>query len=294
MEFKFSLLIVLLGFLAVNCFDINAKCEYGMVNGRYQCHINSIEIDHNVVEQEMAITGEHLQGKTNADVIAFRLTYCYSQCTTIIRAVLKTFPNLIFVLIDKNDGLKELRQNLFEEAKNLVELFIVENENLFEIQAQAFNGASKLTKMNLTHNAFEQIDEAAFEGIPLVYSLNLAFNKLKSVPDNLYDPLPDLRETAICFNHLTSISQRLFAKNPNLAKLWLRQNQINAIDPAFFDHMSKLSFLMLTENVCINKMWWIDGNKVTLDTVRRDLAKCFENNADFEKLRYTHTQRCLE
>lgn len=284
MEFNLSLFIVLLGFSTVNCFDVNAKCEYEVVNGKYQCHINSIEIDHNVAEQEIAIDGEHLQGKSNEDVVAFRLTYCYSQCTAIIKTVLKTFPNLIQALIDKNEGLKELRTNVYQDAKNLVELVIVENYNLIEIQAQAFNGASKLEKMNLTFNAFQKIDEAAFEGIPTVHSLNLAFNNLKSVPDNLYDPLPNIRETAICFNRLTSISQRLFAKNPNLSKLWLRQNQINAIDPAFFDHIPKLSFLMLSENVCINKTWWIDGKKVTLDTVRRDLAKCFENHADFEKL----------
>lgn len=80
-------------------------------------------------------------------------------------------------------------------------------------------------------------------------------------------PFPQLRYLDLFENYLEVIEADLFKFNKNLKLIWLSNNRIRLVDPNVFNHLTKLNFLYMMDNDCIQQS----------ETNRTGVLKLIEN-----------------
>jgi len=102
----------------------------------------------------------------------------------------------------------------------------------------------------LTTNYFPRGLESFFENIKAISIRN---SYLKEIHQEDLKAFPKLVELFLNENLLEVLEERLFDFNPDLQRMSFEYNKIVRIEPKIFDHLSKLGYLLLSENICINK-----------------------------------------
>jgi len=186
--------------------SVTFECEFENIEyiepnldgNSYVCEVqNSINItslDDAVVD---GISGEHLSGYDNDDVVAF-IAFEEGQMHYFPRGLDKFFKNLkeIYIL---NTGLKEIHQSDLKPFPKL--------ENLY-----------------LSENQLEKIEENLFEFNPNLKVIDLTSNRISYIHPNVFDKLTKLTELYIYGNNCYDPTElqniisttKVQCSNPNL------------------------------------------------------------------------------
>jgi hypothetical protein len=78
-------------------------------------------------------------------------------------------------------------------------------------------------------------------------------SKLREIHQEDLKPFPRLVELILHYNLLEVLEEGLFDFNTDLEYIYFEGNKIVNIKPHVFDHLSRLSYLYLTFNVCIDR-----------------------------------------
>jgi Leucine-rich repeat (LRR) protein len=88
----------------------------------------------------------------------------------------------------------------------LLQLIDVSENQVTEVQKLAFKDLY-LVRINLSHNAIENIEPGAFENCANVTLLDLSHNRLQSISRIAFDPNTYATELDVSHNQLTDLSQ---------------------------------------------------------------------------------------
>jgi hypothetical protein len=229
----------------------------------YECVIERVEIVDDL-SQEIIITGNHLDNKTNLDVDVFRIIN--SKVPFVITQAFFHFPNLQQYL-SFTSGLKRIQSNALRNAPKLRNFFANGNPELTTIPSIAFSGGSFLSEIRLMSNSISDIHPNAFVG-------------LTTFPANVFRPLLRLDSVNLSNNFLEVLHANLFTYNPRIHQLHFNNSTISAIDRNFLQQTPFVVFWQLQSNVCINSI--LSFGQQTNDEIQRNLDLCFRN---FDQLR---------
>jgi Leucine-rich repeat (LRR) protein len=119
------------------------------------------------------------------------------------------------------------------------------------IDDQTLVGCSEVEYLELGDNKISEISKNAFQSQQKLRELELYRNQIKNLALGVFDPLTSLTELWLQNNLIEVIDDSLFAKNMNLEKLCLNENKIVDVGPDAFQQLSKLNYLTLYGNPCM-------------------------------------------
>ena len=105
---------------------------------------------------------------------------------------------------------------------------LVQNSNLIEIKAENFHGMQNLESLELSYNKLTSLASDTFSSITKLKYLGLSANQIEVIPSNL------------------------FSNNLNLEEINLIHNKIKYIGSGVFDHLTKMNYVFLNVNICVN------------------------------------------
>jgi Leucine-rich repeat (LRR) protein len=155
------------------------KCEYEMnqnFGDRYSCVVKEFPVILNRLDEDVLVSGTHMDGKTNDDVLGFTIFYASS-------VHMQHFP-----------------RGLHKAFKNLERLDL-SYTGLKEIHLEDLAGFSKLEELGLQGNKIENLEENLFIGNRKLKWMSIESNQLKFI-----------HPTA--FNNLNELELLLLEKNP--------------------------------------------------------------------------------
>lgn len=222
---------------------------------------------------DIAFVGEHLPGWDNSRIRWVEMWS--SDIPFIVTQMFTTFPNLEYVVHGTN--LLRIQENAFANAANLRRLEISWAPQLKTIDENAFAGATRLDWLQIFRCGIETIDENAFNGLSALNQLELQDLEIRELPPNVFRPLPALEVLWMSWNSLEKLDGRLFAHKPDMRIITLNHNRINAVERNFLDNLLRLRDFGMSLNLCVDKVWRIGFEGLTINRVREDLRECFDN-----------------
>jgi leucine-rich repeat protein SHOC2 len=87
-----------------------------------------------------------------------------------------------------------------------------------------FFHCEKLSKIDISHNMIEVIEESVVNGLDVLQMLDLSHNRLADIPEGVMT-LPKLRELNLASNKLKTLAEGLIAVWPSLLKIDLSDNE---------------------------------------------------------------------
>lgn len=175
------------------------------------------------------ISGTHLTGYTNADVI-FIYTVTDIGCTSsnIPRIILNTFPN--------------------------VERVYVTNCGVTGIDDETFAGCSQITWLELGLNNIKSISANAFITLPNLIGIQIPFNPLSTISEYVFARQANLKVLNLRGgDSFKNLQPRLFQSLVNLRDLELSGAGLHSIGPWFVGNVLKnLDTLSLASNHLID------------------------------------------
>lgn len=240
-----SLSILIFGLLSFSKANIyNFVCQFGITARGYTCTIPTANFaDATGVLFE---TSNHLQGRSNADVVGFSLT---------------------------SSGIPFFPLETFELFPSL-EQIILPRANVQFLEANVFGGRSRLLFLDLRSSNIQNLDARAFVNLTALIELNLSDNSLQTLPVGVFDSLTSLEYLNIRFNVIRRIEANIFVNNRELTYLNLEINVITYIDPNVFDNTRKLQSLYLGTNTCVSQNF-VNIPDGDLTNILPQLQECF-------------------
>lgn len=276
-----SRILVLFGLLAtIQAQNVNINCNFFHTGGFYTCFLIEINIPDNI-NANFIIGGQHLAGFNNANVQQVQVFA--SNMHFIVTQFFTTFPNLSRFFLS-HGGLNRIQSNAFANAQFLIDIFIFGNPNLTQLHSNAFTGAANLDILTLDHNAIETIHETAFAGVNRIRSFEIGDNRLRTIRFNQFHTMPLLQRIAISDNLLETLDGRLLSHTPQVTFFLFARNQVKSIGRNIFDNVPNIEVINGNDNVCTDGFWVI-GDIHSIESIRRDLATCFDNFDQLPELR---------
>ena len=253
----------------------DVTCRFAMqFSGKftaYSCILEDINVKNTT--EHIVIKGVHLQGKSNIDVKL--LIVVYSNTSKIIRQLFEEFPN-IYGYIATSAGIQEIEPFIFNSSSYMQQVQLTYN-NLGDIRSNAFYGIKDVEVIALDSNNIQSIAADVFDGLYNIKELSLRFNSIKTLGPNIFKSLVKVELLYLSFNGLTTIDGNWIENKPFLEVLNLQGNNATAVDPALIDNITNLEVLSLPDNICVNRIFFIQQEKLSLDYLRQELKQCFEN-----------------
>ncbi|CAO1405255.1 unnamed protein product [Diamesa tonsa] len=274
--FKLWSLIVALMVLSSNAEEsTELTCRFAMqysgVFTAYSCILEEINVKN--TSEPIVIKGVHLPGKSNIDVKL--LVIVYSNTSSIITQLFEQFPN-VYGYIATAAGIQEIKPFVFKSTSYIRQVQLTYN-NLGAIRSNAFYGIKNVEVIGLDSNNIVSIDEDVFEGLYKLELLSLKFNSIKTLGPNIFKSLVKIELLNLNFNGLETIDGKWIENKPFLEVLNLQGNNATAVDPALIDNITNLQILSMPNNICVNRIFFIQQEKLSLDYLRQELKQCFEN-----------------
>lgn len=247
-HFRAFFYVVLFGAFIIHVSSLDVECIYDeFADEKYGCEIEiSNYIDHS---ETLNILGDHVTGKTDADVVILRLTSSSFNITIVPSQLFGKFFN-IKELYMSAVGLNTINMENFLGLESLRILDVSLNRvNL--IESGSFRDLPNLEIINLSGNRLVTIQEGAFAGAINVKVLNLQGNRLTSVGTSFLD-CPLLEELQLNGHRFGSLEAKAFDGLSSLQRLFLDQSsQLISLDPQAFYGLNNLKVLSLTANTNI-------------------------------------------
>lgn len=220
--------------------------------------------------QEVAFGGEHLKGKTNADVEVVSI----GTATTpfMIPSMFTTFSNMTELMIILS-MLESIKIPDFVQLRRLT----VDLNRISRIEKGTLNNQKSLRSFMAIRAGIQSIDEDAFEGLDQLTSLFLPNNGITEIAPKTFHHLPNLVTLSLDNNFLIRIDDGLFSMNTNLKRIYIANNQINEISPifsrAFLENLERFD---MKENACANRLFVIE-DQTSLVVMNSVLRTCYNN-----------------
>ncbi|CRL00962.1 CLUMA_CG014163, isoform A [Clunio marinus] len=248
---------------------ITLTCTFGRtVYGEYACSLQGVEVLDPTSSVE--ITGEHLEGYTDSDVLFVRISS--SNTPFMIQEVFTTFPN-IYELEYYDSNLQSI--NIPDSAR-LEWLNLIRN-NISTIESGMFSNQPLLFYLELYDCNVQTVDENAFEGLSRLAGLVLWDNQITELSVRTFAPLTALLVLDLEANFLTSIPQELLAENINLSTIYFSGNPIREVHPNFAaNQRQRLRYLNMRSIDCVDRVFTIVDELDWMD-VNNSLQTCFNN-----------------
>jgi Leucine-rich repeat (LRR) protein len=273
--------LLLAGFIA----SLNAQilrfemdCAFEDVQGSpnvegYTCTITGVDYDFSTPFYFIRVGGEHLAGRTNADVRNLKFADC--TMNRIPANIFNVFPNVEFFAIS-NCGTMSFIPPDFLFAGNVRNIRIGEN-TVNMIGPLTFVSVSNTEVLHLNSNGIATVHLTAFTGLTRLRELNLNNNRLTTITTRQLLPLINLEVFTAVDNQISQIDGRLFVHSPSMRRVDLRNNAINAVGSSFLNINENLEELWFSGNQCASRDFVIGGD-VDLRTIRNTFGACFENS----------------
>jgi len=173
------------------------------------------------------ITGQHLAGRTNADVV--NLIASNSRIQIVSPVFMNTFTNL--QILSMNGSFTTVHQDSFPHCQSLRELYLDRNL-IVQLPVGAFTGCNQLFYLEMDTNSLETINEGTFDGLNQLRILNLRLNWIRNLGQNSFRPLPNLEILNLNNNFIRTIHVQTFDMMTNLRELYLNNNLLMDLNPA--------------------------------------------------------------
>lgn len=186
---------------------------------------------------------------------------------------------LLFLLFSPTFSINVTCEFSLEEFRFIGEIHVCTSDTLVEINSKN----TEISFLNSTEPPFfanSQVQGVKFEvhqmkffpqsitkTFPNLIAIYINDGILSEIHQSDLQPFPQLRYLDLFENHLEVIEADLFKFNQNLELIWLSNNRIRLVDPNVFNHLTKLSFLYMMENECIQQS----------ETNRTQVLKLIEN-----------------
>lgn len=239
---------------------------------QYACILRNISFDFSNPFYYITIEGNHMQGRTNEDVL--NLVIQTSDTNVIPANIFQVFPNIQYIEAFRS-GITSMGGTSFTFATRIRGLFVNFN-NVPSLTGSPFFGRGGVTHLNMYSNQIESISENFFFGLAGLRYLSLGGNNLRSIPPQLFAPLVNLRNFLASGNQIESLSRQTFATNRQVQIIALEYNMLNSLGENLFNGLDNLEYIGLTGNTCVDSYFEFDG-RVDIDDVNNVLQGCFEN-----------------
>ncbi|CRL01815.1 CLUMA_CG015031, isoform A [Clunio marinus] len=236
----------------------------------YTCTLTDIDYDFSSPFYFIRVGGEHLEGRTNADVINLRIRN--STINRIPANIFNVFPNVEGLEVI-NCGTINFIPPDFYFADRLREVYIADN-NITTLGNSAFTFAFNIEILILYQNQMNSLGPNPFINLGRATFVSIENNNITVLTPRMLRPLLSLKNFVASGNRIEELEGRMFANNPDLELAHFERNNIRAIGPSFLNINPNLESLRLSGNACI------DGNfdNVTLTAIREALGECFRNS----------------
>lgn len=146
--------------------------HHSILQDSYTCEVSGSFIIQRKDEQIVSVTGDHLPGKRNDDVIAFKADA--ARIAFFPLGLDKIFKNLQSIVINYS-RLREIRQIDLKPFKQLKYLDLFDNK-IEKLEADLFKYNRDLEVIWLSNNNIRVVDWTAFDGLKKLTSLYLGDN----------------------------------------------------------------------------------------------------------------------
>jgi Leucine-rich repeat (LRR) protein len=164
----------------------------------------------------------------------------------------KTFFDVLGVSIGEHENCFYIPSGFDKFFPNADEFYVMFSK-LQRIQRSDFVNLKFVRVISFYHNEIKTIPEDTFVDMVKLEYLSLSFNHIKALPDKVFQPLVNLIGLYLHNNEITEITYNHFQENIKLEAIWLQHNELSSIDKNAFDLLTKLKFVDLIGNMCINK-----------------------------------------
>lgn len=254
---------------------IELTCEFrilAVVEVRdYGCLLEHINLDIET-NDPVRILGEHVEGRGVLDV----------KVLEIHDSMINTIPSLIFFQLPNIEALEILRSGTFALearsfffANNLRDIRI-NNNNIPRVTGSPFAYAKNLEMIFLFDNQIVEIESTVFLGLNKLFHLSIGVNKISQMSAAHFAPLKSLERIYMIQNEIEVVGNDWFGANPLLTDIDIEYNKISSIGSNFLDGLENLDYVLLSNNLCVNKNFKITED-FTIDDVRSGLQECFDN-----------------
>lgn len=216
----------------------------------------------------------------------------YSNLNVFSANVFKNCPKLwTFVIVD--NAITEFSTQGLEQVDNLIlmwcRLTSVPNLNnlvnlkdinlngnqITELTGREFSGLTRLTTINLADNRISLIHPSTFQNsLPNLAYIDLKNNQISEIFDGTFASIKNIYYVGLDGNNLRRLKWNLFQNSNKVRILVLNDNQIEVIDEGFFYGLTALESILLANNVCINKDFFLVNRPGSMDSLRSEIAMC--------------------
>lgn len=178
--------------------ESSLSCTFSTTAVGYVCnlHFNNTQGNDNFT----SIGGVHLEGMTNADVVAILSTT--GRTLNVPQIVCNSFPNLEYFDLT-NLRIQIVTENSFGGCSRLRWLRLW-NNNIAQLPANAFASNVQLTYLDLDNNWLSEIPVGIFAPLVNLETLELSNNALAVIPDDAFATLGNFFLTN-SINYLSSL-----------------------------------------------------------------------------------------
>ncbi|EGD77729.1 TKL protein kinase [Salpingoeca rosetta] len=144
--------------------------------------------------------------------------------------------------------LSTVSTDLLAHATNLRELSLFRG-TLKTIEAEAFAGLTNLERLDLSRNELTELSSAWFgTGLRRLTRIEITENKIECINDSLLDSLPALEVLYLQANALTKLSHKLLSNHENLRIFDVSDNNVQAVEKGSFVNVPSLLHFSLANN----------------------------------------------
>lgn len=270
------------------------SCDY-VVNSAFGYTCALTILNPNGLNNFNGISGTHLAGKTDLDVIAIMFYKTGSNSTNFPSIICQKFPNLLRIVLN-SFGLQSIDDYSFRSCKNLQYIQLRHNK-INIIHENSFQNNPELLDIYLENNQISVIPEKLLLNLPKLKGLDFGRNKISSITPNIFNELISLEHLFLNENLLSDLPLNVFSSLKNMTLIYLygnkfeiihaypfgvlpklksaslHSNKIYAIDEKFIDNTS-INLIQMVGNICADKRI---EDFPTRYVLKAELKVCFDN-----------------
>lgn len=228
------------------------NCLFGIATADWYTCVNTNFREHGTIS---TITGAHLSGKSNKDVL--NLALFSDAMTSIPSNIYQTFPNLYCIRAfcrQRTESTCLDRNSLNELSKSSKLRYLVMNgHRLDTVNSKVFHATTNLAGLVLQNNQIKVVYVDAFKGLKRLDTLMLSNNFIKELLPGTFDDLVELLHLSMYDNSLTTLPKDILKFNKKLRLIEFGSNRIKLIDPQLLDNIPEPIEAHFYKNICIDK-----------------------------------------
>lgn len=176
--------VFLIFFILSSACGIKMDCEFGPdwwgsdltgLESLYSCKIASMDIRDNATHL-IEVTGEHLSGKSNSDVIGIFVWYTCSEyhLEYFPKGILNFFPNFAAIRLD-GCPIDHLNGDELNEYPN-IERFAISRSTIVRVPGNLFAMTPNIKQIIFSHNKIEYVGAGLLDNLPKLIYVNFINN----------------------------------------------------------------------------------------------------------------------